>query len=115
MYFLTNTRRPRKIKRSLLSSLFLSSLPYRSAGTELMDGRKGKKAALAVYCAAQQGLISQTDYTSITDRFGDIGTRQNYNRFFANPQRFTDLEIEATTNFIHSLINPKGDQSDDAE
>ena len=115
MYFLTNTRRPRKIKRSLLSSLFLSSLPYRSAGTELMEGRKGKKAALAVYCAAQQGLISQTDYTSITDRFGDIGTRQNYNRFFANPQRFTDLEIEATTNFIHSLINPKGDQSDDAE
>ena len=115
MYFLTNTRRPRKIKRSLLSSLFLSSLPYRSAGTELMEGRKGKKAALAVYCEAQQGLISQTDYTSITDRFGDIGTRQNYNRFFANPQRFTDLEIEATTNFIHSLINPKGDQSDDAE
>ena len=115
MYFLTNTRRPRKIKRSLLSSLFLSSLPYRSAGTELMEGRKGKKAALAVYCAAQQGLISQTDYTSITDRFGDIGTRQNYNRFFANPQRFTDLEIEATTNFIQSLINPKGEQSDDAD
>ena len=52
---------------------------------------------------------------SITDRFGDIGTRQNYNRFFANPQRFTDLEIEATTNFIQSLINPKGEQPDDAE
>ena len=67
MYFPTNTRRPRKITRS------------------------------------------------ITDRFGDIGTRQNYNRFFANPQRFTDLEIEATTNFIQSLINPKGDQGDDAE
>jgi hypothetical protein len=50
-----------------------------------------------------------------TDRFGDIGTRQNYNRFFANPQRFTDLEIEATTNFIQSLINPKGEQPDDAE
>ena len=115
MYFLTNTRRPRKIKRSLLSSLFRSSLPCRSAGTELMEGRKGKKAALAVYCAAQQGLISQTDFTSITDRFGDIGARQGYNYYMRNPQRFTDLEIEATTNFIQSLINPKGEQSDDAE
>ena len=77
-----------------------------------MEGRKGKLAALAVYCAAQQGLISQTDYSSISDRFGDIGTRQNYNRFFANPQRFTDLEIEATTNFIQSLITPKEGKAD---
>ncbi len=53
-----------------------------------------------------------TDYTSITDRFGDIGARQNYNRFFANPQRFTDLEIEATTNFIQSLITPKEGKAD---
>ena len=65
--FLTNTRRPRKIKRS------------------------------------------------ITDRFGDIGARQGYNYYMRNPQRFTDLEIEATTNFIQSLINPKGEQPDDAE
>jgi len=52
---------------------------------------------------------------SITDRFGDIGARQGYNYYMRNPQRFTDLEIEATTNFIQSLINPKGDQGDDAE
>ena len=72
-------------------------------------------SGLAYYCAAQQGLISQTDFTSITDRFGDIGARQGYNYYMRNPQRFTDLEIEATTNFIQSLINPKGEQSDDAE
>ena len=77
-----------------------------------MEGRKGKKAALAVYCAAQQGLISQTDFTSITDRFGEIGARQGYNYYMRNPQRFTDLEIEATTNFIQSLITPKEGKAD---
>ena len=66
-FFPTNTRRPRKIKRS------------------------------------------------ITDRFGDIGARQGYNYYMRNPQRFTQLEIESTTNFIQSLINPKGEQGDDAE
>ena len=53
-----------------------------------------------------------TDYTSITDRFGDIGTRQNYNYYMRDPQRFTDLEIEATTNFIQSLITPKEGKAD---
>ena len=77
-----------------------------------MEGRKGKKAALAVYCAAQQGLISHTDYSSISDRFGEIGARQGYNYYMRNPQRFTDLEIEATTNFIQSLITPKEGKAD---
>ncbi len=49
------------------------------------------------------------------DRFGDIGSCQSCNYYMGNPQRFTDLEIEATTNFIQSLINPKGEQGDDAE
>ena len=82
---------------------------------KLMEGRMGKKAALAIYCAAKQGLISQTDYSSVADRFGDIGARQGYNYYMRNPQRFTQLEIESTTSFIQSLINPKGDQGDDAE
>ena len=82
---------------------------------ELMQGRKGKKAALAIYCAAMQGLITETDYNSVVDRFGDIGSRSGYNYYMRNPQRFTDLEIEATTNFIQSLINPRGEQPDDAE
>ena len=82
---------------------------------KLMEGRMGKKAALAIYCAAKQGLITETDYSSVADRFGDIGSRSGYNRYIGNPQRFTQLEIENTTNFIQSLINPKGEQGDDAE
>ena len=77
-----------------------------------MEGRKGKKAALAVYCAAQQGLISHTDYSSISDRFGEIGARQGYNYYMRTPQRFTDLEIETTKNFIQSLITPKEGKAD---
>ena len=65
--------------------------------------------------AAKQGLITETDYSSVADRFGDIGSRSGYNRYLANPSLFTPLEIESTTNFIQSLINPKGDQGDDAE
>ena len=83
--FLTNIRRPRKRTRSLLSSLFRSS------------------------------LITETDYNSVADRFGDIGSRSGYNRYMGNPSLFTQLEIESTTNFIQSLINPKDDQGDDAE
>ncbi len=79
---------------------------------KLMQGRKGKKAALAIYCAAKQGLITETDYNSVADRFGDIGSRSGYNRYMGNPQRFTDLEIESTTNFIQSLITPKEGKAD---
>ncbi len=85
MLFFHNTRRPRKRTRSLLSSLFRSS------------------------------LITETDYNSVADRFGDIGSRSGYNRYMGNPSLFTQLEIESITNFIQSLINPKGEQSDDAE
>jgi hypothetical protein len=35
--------------------------------------------------------------------------------YIGNPSLFTQLEIESTTNFIQSLINPKDDQPDDAE
>ena len=38
--------------------------------------------------------------------------RQGYNYYMRNPQRFTDLEIEATTNFIQSLITPKEGKAD---
>ena len=67
---------------------------------KLMEGRKGKKAALAIYCAAKQGLITETDYNSVADRFGDIGSSSSYNRYMGNPPLFTQLEIESTTNLF---------------
>lgn len=67
---------------------------------QLISGKKGKAVALAIYCAAQLGLITQTDYNTISDEFGDIGTRQNYNRYLANPNLFTELEIESTKSFL---------------
>ena len=66
----------------------------------LIDGKQGKQVALAIYCAAQLGLITQTDYRAVCEEFGDIGSRQNYYKYFSNPQRFTELEIEATKNFL---------------
>ncbi|MBP5360125.1 MAG: hypothetical protein J6129_01405 [Bacteroidaceae bacterium] len=66
----------------------------------LIDGKQGKQVALAIYCAAQLGLITQTDYRAVCEEFGDIGSRQNYYKYISNPQRFTELEIEATKNFL---------------
>lgn len=66
----------------------------------LIDGKRGKPVALAIYCAAKLGLITQTDYNTVTLEFGDIGERSNYNKYLANPQRFSPIDIESTTNFL---------------
>ena len=57
---------------------------------------------LAIYCAAKLGLIGSTDYNSVTEEFGDIGSRQNYNKYRANPNLFTPQEIESTQSFLTS-------------
>ena len=69
---------------------------------QLIDGKKGKAVALAIYCAAKLGLIGSTDYNSVTEEFGDIGSRQNYNKNRANPNLFTPQEIESTQSFLTS-------------
>ena len=68
----------------------------------LIDGKKGKAVALAIYCAAKLGLITQTDYNAVTEEFGDIGSRQNYYRYLSNPQRFSAIEVETTKSFLTS-------------
>lgn len=67
---------------------------------QLIDGKKGKAVALAIYCAAQLGLITQTDYNAVSEEFGDIGSRQNYYKYLSNPQRFTPIEVEMTKSFL---------------
>ena len=67
---------------------------------QLIDGKKGKAVALAIFCAAKLGLITQTDYNAVSEEFGDIGERSNYNKYLANPQRFSPIDIESTTNFL---------------
>lgn len=66
----------------------------------LISGKKGKAVALAIYCAAKLGLITQTDYNSVSEEFGDIGARSNYNKYLATPSLFTELEIESTMSFL---------------
>ena len=67
---------------------------------QLISGKKGKAVALAIYCAAQLGLITQTDYNTISDEFGDIGSRQNYYKYLSNPQRFSPIDIESAKSFL---------------
>ena len=61
---------------------------------KLIDGKQGKYVALVIKCAAEQGLITQMDYKTVTGEFGDIGSRENYNHYFRGYQ-FDPIEIEA--------------------
>ena len=106
------------------------------------QGGRARLSAASFPVLFLSSLITETDYNSVADRFGDIGSRSGYNRYIGNPSLFTQLEIESTTNlfakpneqndaciksamarkggceetnFIQSLINSKGEQGDDAE
>ena len=98
---------PRKAKQTAPEPIVVAAEPTSQLNIPklhaLIDGKKGKAVALAIYCAAQLGIITQTDYNAVFDEFGDIGTRQNYNKYISNPQRFTQIEVEMTKSFLTSI------------
>ena len=98
---------PRKAKQTAPEPIVVAAEPTSQLNIPklhaLIDGKKGKAVALAIYCAAQLGIITQTDYNAVFDEFGDIGTRQNYNKYISNPQRFTPIEVEMTKSFLTSI------------
>lgn len=60
----------------------------------IMDGKKGKEAALVMKVAVQIGWITKPTFKAVEDEFGDIGNRSNYNKYINENNRFTDDEIE---------------------
>lgn len=66
-----------------------------------MNEKTGKEAALAMKVAIQIGWITKPTFKAVTDEFGDIGNRSNYNKYI-NGDRFTKDEIEGMKNALLS-------------
>lgn len=65
----------------------------------VMDGKKGKDAALIVLACIKKGWMSKPTFTQVTEEFGDIGTQQNFTKYL-NENRFTIDEIEGAKNSL---------------
>lgn len=65
----------------------------------VMDGKKGKDAALIVLACIKKGWMSKPTFTQVTEEFGDIGTQQNFTKYL-NENRFTIDEIEGAINSL---------------
>lgn len=66
-----------------------------------MNGKKGKEAALVMRVAVQIGWITKPTFKAVTDEFGDIGNRSNYNKYISE-NKFTRDEIEGMRNALLS-------------
>lgn len=58
----------------------------------VMQGKKGKSAALVILAAMDLGWIEKPTYAQVKEEFGDIGVRQGYTSYL-NKLRFYDDDI----------------------
>ena len=61
---------------------------------QLMNGRKGKEAALIITACIKAGIMTKPTFRQVSDEFGYIGNRSGYNKNMGE-RPFTDMEIEA--------------------
>lgn len=66
----------------------------------VMNGRKGKKAALVIWTCMKIDWIEPTPtFKAVADEFGNIGTQQGFTRYL-NDKSFTDAEKESMENIF---------------
>ena len=51
---------------------------------KLMNGKKGKDAALIISACIIKGWITKPTYTQVKEEFGDIGTQQGFTKYLNN-------------------------------
>lgn len=61
---------------------------------QLMNGRKGKEAALIIKACIKAGIMIKPTFKQVSDEFGDIGNPSGYNKYMGR-EIFSDMEIEA--------------------
>lgn len=63
---------------------------------KLMNGKKGKDAALIISACIIKGWITKPTYTQVKEEFGDIGTQQGFTKYLNNANTlYAPEEIEA--------------------
>ena len=65
----------------------------------VMNGRKGKDAALIILACIKKGWMQKPTFKQLTDEFGDIGTQQGFTKYLYE-KRFTKDEIEGAINSL---------------
>ena len=66
---------------------------------KVMDGKKGKDAALIVLACIQKGWMQKPTFTQVTREFGEIGTQQGFTKYL-NKNMFSQDEIEGAKNSL---------------
>lgn len=65
----------------------------------LMDGQKGKGAALIILACIKIGWITRPTHKVVADEFGDIGVQQGFTRYLKDSM-FTEDELEGAINSL---------------
>ena len=63
-------------------------------------GKKGKDAALIILAGIEKGWMLRPTHTQVKNEFGDIGSKQGYNRYL-NKDKFTKEELEGAKNSLN--------------
>ena len=66
---------------------------------EVMNGKKGKDAALIVLACMKKGWMQKPTFTQVEKEFGDIGTQQGFTKYL-NENKFTTEEIDGAVNSL---------------
>lgn len=65
----------------------------------VMNGKKGKDAALIVLACIKKGWMPKPTFTQVAEEFGDIGTQQGFTKYLYE-KWFTKDEIEGAINSL---------------
>lgn len=65
----------------------------------IMKGKKGKDASLIILAAIKKGWITRPTHKQVEDEFGDIGSKEGYNKYL-NEKSFDKVEIEGAINSL---------------
>lgn len=60
---------------------------------KLMEGKKGKDAALIIFAAVKEGWMTKPSFTQVENEFGDIGSKANFNNYM-NADKYWEEEIK---------------------
>ena len=65
----------------------------------VMNGKKGKDAALIILACIKKGWMQKPTFTQVTEEFGDIGTQQSFTPYL-NEDKFIKGEMVGAINSL---------------
>lgn len=67
---------------------------------QLLKGKIGKDVALYVLAAIKKGWMTRPTYTQVVNEFGDIGSKQGFNKYLGREKAYTNIEMEGAINSL---------------